>query len=110
MVRSGGRSSKALARAQPRVFSFKRESKMADRILSQSSFSHVIEMAIERGDIADWLFNEAEYQRCCPPDHIAAGAAFTDDGRRMSINVERIGETLMVSAMSARSRSRICAA
>ena len=33
-----------------------------------------------------WLFNlpEAEYQRCCPPDHIAAGATSTDNGRRMS--------------------------
>jgi hypothetical protein len=30
---------------------------MTDRILSQSSFSHVVDVPIERIDIADWLFN-----------------------------------------------------
>jgi hypothetical protein len=30
---------------------------MTDRILSESSFSHVVDMAIEGIDIADWLFN-----------------------------------------------------
>ena len=71
---------------------------MTGRILSQSTFSHLIDVPIECIDIADWLFNlpEAEYQRCCPPDHIAAGATSTDNGRRMSINVEMIGETLMI--------------
>ena len=71
---------------------------MTDRILSHSGFSHIVDVPIERIDIADWLFNlpEAEYQRCCPPDHIAAGATSTDNGRRMSINVEMIGETLMI--------------
>jgi hypothetical protein len=71
---------------------------MTDRILSHSSFSHIVDVPIERIDIADWLFNlpEAEYQRCCPPDHIAAGATSTDNGRRMSINVEMVGETLMI--------------
>jgi hypothetical protein len=39
---------------------------------------------------------EAEYQHCCPPDDIAAGTTSTDNGRRMSINVEMIGETLMI--------------
>jgi hypothetical protein len=39
---------------------------------------------------------EAEYLRCCPPDHIAAGTTTTDDGRRMSINVEMIGTGLVV--------------
>src|SRR5260370_10071934 len=71
---------------------------MTERILSYSSFSHIGDVPIERIHIADWLFNlpEAEYQRCCPPDHIAAGSKRTDGGRRMSINVERIGETLMI--------------
>ena len=52
---------------------------MTDRILSHSSFIHIVDVPIERIDIADWLFNlpEAEYQRCCPPDHIAAGVFHT---------------------------------
>jgi hypothetical protein len=50
---------------------------------------------IERVDIPDWLFHlaSAEYQRRCPPEHIAAGASTTDDGQPMSINVEMIGTT-----------------
>jgi hypothetical protein len=66
--------------------------------LSDSSFSHKIAVPIEKVDIADWLFSlpEAEYQRCCPPDHVAAGSTTTDDGRPMSICVEMIGQTLMV--------------
>ena len=46
----------------------------------------------------NWLFNlpDAEYQRCCPPDHVAAGSTTTDDGRRMSINVEQIGQALVI--------------
>jgi hypothetical protein len=69
-----------------------------DLILSQSAYSADIDVPLERIDIADWLFNlsEAEYQRGCPPDHIAAGVTTTDDGRRMSINVEMIGTGLVV--------------
>lgn len=71
---------------------------LADKLLSQSAYSHEIDVPFEAVDIADWLFNlaEAEYQRCCPPDHIAAGSTTTDDGRRMSINVEMIGTGLVV--------------
>lgn len=69
-----------------------------DLILSQSAFSHVIDVDVSKVDIAQWLFNlpDAEYQRCAPPDHIAAGATWTDDGKRMSINVEMIGTGLVV--------------
>ena len=71
---------------------------LSDSTLSSSAFSHVIAAPIEKVDIAEWLFAlpEAEYQRCCPPDHISCGATFTDDGTRMSINVEMIGRTLMI--------------
>lgn len=71
---------------------------LSDKILSSSAYSYVVAVPIEKIDIADWLFNlpEAEYQRCCPPDHISCGATFTDDGTRMSINVEIIGQTLMI--------------
>lgn len=71
---------------------------ITDLKLSSSAFSHVIDIPIEKVDIADWLFNlpEAEYQRCCPPDHISAGTTSTDDGKPMSINIEMIGKTLMI--------------
>jgi len=71
---------------------------LAEMELSSSACSSIIHAPMEDVDIAGWLFtlSEAEYCRCCPPDHIACGATTTDDGRKMSINVEMIGETLMV--------------
>lgn len=71
---------------------------LTDRILSQSAFSAEVDVPIERIDIPDWLFTltEAEYRRCCPPDHISCATTATDDGRRMSINVEMIGSGLVV--------------
>jgi hypothetical protein len=71
---------------------------MPNPTIAESSFSHVINAPIERVDIADWLLHlpNAEYQRCCPPAHIACGATTIDDGRPMSTNVELIGENLMI--------------
>ncbi|MDQ0395581.1 hypothetical protein [Labrys monachus] len=71
---------------------------LEDLLLSQSAYSAEIDVPFEKIDIADWLFTlpEAEYLRCCPPDHIAAGTTTTDDGRRMSINVEMIGTGLVI--------------
>jgi hypothetical protein len=71
---------------------------LTDKQLSNSAFSHVIHAPIEKVDIAAWLFHlpEAEYRRCCPPDHISCGSTTTDDGKPMSINVEVIGKTLMI--------------
>ncbi|WP_423415840.1 hypothetical protein RLW55_05810 [Hyphomicrobium sp. B1] len=71
---------------------------LSDLVLSKSAFSHVLDVPADGLDIADWLFNLPmyEYRRCCAPDHITAGFTTTDDGRKMSINVERIGGTLMI--------------
>jgi hypothetical protein len=66
--------------------------------LSQSAFSHPMQLPLEQVDIAAWLLHlpEAEYQRCCPPDHISCATTSTDSGTPMSINVEMIGQTLMI--------------
>ena len=71
---------------------------MTDRILSDSSYGHEIDVAIDQIDIADWLahLGNAEFQRCCPPDHIACGFTHTDDGQPMSINVETVGPSLLI--------------
>jgi hypothetical protein len=71
---------------------------MPDQILADSAFCHIINAPIGRVDIADWLFHlpSADYQRCCPPAHIAAGVSATGDGVPMSINVETIGDWLMI--------------
>ena len=66
---------------------------LTDMLLVESEKTATIHAPVERVDIADWVLHlpDAEYQRCCAPDHIAAGATTTDDGRPMSINVEVIG-------------------
>lgn len=71
---------------------------MSDRILAESAFCHIINAPIGRIDIADWLFHlpSAEYQRCGPPAHIAAGVSTSGDGIPMPVNVELIGDWLMV--------------
>ncbi|MBY5567712.1 hypothetical protein HFO55_10700 [Rhizobium leguminosarum] len=62
-----------------------------------SSFSAIINAPIEKIDIPRWCFTlpERDYQECSPA-HIAAGFTTAPDGRRMSINVETIGGSLMV--------------
>ena len=71
---------------------------LSDKILSRSTVTAAIHAPIDRIDIADWLRNlpDKEYQRCCPPDHKAAGYTTADDGHPMSINVEMIGTGLVV--------------
>jgi hypothetical protein len=68
-----------------------------DAKLVESSFSATIHAPAEQVDLPAWCFTlpDAEYQACSPA-HIAAGATTAPDGRRMSINVEVIGGSLMV--------------
>jgi hypothetical protein len=68
-----------------------------DNKLVESSFSAPVNAPIEQVDIPAWCFAlpDDEYQACSPA-HIAAGATTAPDGRRMSINVEVIGGSLMV--------------
>lgn len=74
------------------------ETIMQYKQLSSSAYNHTIHAPIGEVDIAAWLFSlpEAEYDRCCPPDHISCGFTTTDDGKPMSINVEMIGKPLMI--------------
>jgi hypothetical protein len=68
-----------------------------DYTLSLSTVTATIHAPLERINIADWVLHlpDAEYQRCSTA-HIAAGATTADDGRPMSINVETIGDALVV--------------
>jgi hypothetical protein len=74
------------------------EPTVSDKTIVETNLTHVINAPIERVDIARWLLNipNGEYQRCCPGAHIAAGTSVADDGRPMSINVEMIGDSLMI--------------
>ncbi|SEJ45362.1 hypothetical protein SAMN04487995_4731 [Dyadobacter koreensis] len=69
----------------------------SENALSQSEVKAIINAPIEKVDIADWLLNlpDAEYQRCSTK-HIGAAISSTYDGQPVSLNVETIGEALMV--------------
>jgi hypothetical protein len=70
---------------------------MEDNTLVQSSFSATINAPIEKVDIPSWCFTlpESEYQSCSPA-HYSAGSTTAPDGRRMSINVEVLGGSMIV--------------
>ena len=70
---------------------------LSDTTLVESSVSAPVNAPIEKVDIPAWCYSmpDAEYQACSPA-HCAAGATTTPDGRRMSINVEVIGGSLIV--------------
>lgn len=68
-----------------------------ENALSHSVVTAVINAPVEKVNIADWLLHlpDAEYQRCST-QHIGAGITTTYDGQPVSINVETIGDALMV--------------
>ena len=70
---------------------------MSDHDIVDSSFTAIIDAPIEKIDLPQWAFTlpNHEYQGCSPA-HVAAGFTTAPDGRRMSINVEVIGGSLMV--------------
>ena len=57
----------------------------------------MVNAPVEKVDIPSWCFtlSESEYQSCSPA-HCSAGATTAPDGRRMSINIEILGGSLMV--------------
>jgi hypothetical protein len=70
---------------------------MTEYQIVDSSFTAIIDAPIEKVDIPEWCFglSEQEYQSCSPA-HIAAGFTTAPDGKRMSINVEIIGGSMIV--------------
>ncbi|TRZ42943.1 hypothetical protein [Robertkochia solimangrovi] len=65
--------------------------------LSASQVSAVINAPIEKINITDWLLHlpDAEYQRCSV-NHIAAGVTTNYEGTPMSVNVEYVGNALVI--------------
>jgi hypothetical protein len=70
---------------------------MRENQIVDSSFTALINAPLDKIDIPTWCLNlpEKEYQACSPA-HVSAGFATAPDGKRMSINVEIIGGSLMV--------------
>ena len=87
---------KASGNAQP-SHQHQGEHEMNEHQIVDSSFTAIINAPIETIDIPAWCFglSEQEYQGCSPA-HIAAGFTTAPDGKRMSINVEIIGGSMIV--------------
>ncbi len=70
---------------------------MNDNEIVDSNFTAIINVPIEKIDLPQWAFTlpNHEYQSCSPA-HVAAGFTTSPEGKRMSINVEIIGGSLMV--------------
>jgi muconolactone delta-isomerase len=68
-----------------------------DTTLVESAATAIINAPIESIDIPSWCFSlrDDEYQACSPA-HVAGAATTAPDGRRMSLNVEVIGGSLIV--------------
>jgi hypothetical protein len=69
-----------------------------DLVLVRFEETATIHAPIDKIDIADWVLDlsDGEYQRCAPPDHLAAGSTTTDDGQPVSISVEVVGGSLVI--------------
>jgi hypothetical protein len=65
-------------------------------VMADPRMDAIINAPSESIDLTAWVFGltDEDYQ-ACSKDHIAAAASFTDDGKRMSINVERIGSLIV---------------
>lgn len=66
-------------------------------LLAQCTAKAIIDCAAEKIDLTDWLFTlkDQDYQSCSI-SHIAGGTSISQDGKRMSINVERVADNLLV--------------
>lgn len=70
---------------------------MRPSLIASSTRRSVVQAPLAQIDLSDWLFTLSDQDyRACSVAHIAAGATRLPDGRRVSINVEQPGDTLMV--------------
>jgi hypothetical protein len=78
-------------------------------IVSDSSAHAAINAPVEAIDLTEWVFGltDKEYQ-ACSKDHIAAGTTRTAEGRRISINVERVGHLIIQHYVEDVSERRHC--
>lgn len=66
-------------------------------VLAESVAVAVVNAPIEQIDLTEWLFTlkDTEYQ-ACSIGHIACGSSISASGKHMSLNVEQVGDSLLV--------------
>jgi len=84
---------------------------MTDDLIAMSLVEATIHAPAESIDLAEWVFTltDDEY-RMCSKDHIAGASSVRADGKRMSINVEHVGNLMVqhyVEEIADRSHCRL---
>ncbi|SMG59510.1 hypothetical protein [Paraburkholderia susongensis] len=87
------------------------EAQKSDGLIATSVVEATIHAPIGRIDLTEWVFTltDAEYQACSTA-HIAGGSTLHVDGKRMSVNVEHVGNLMIqhyVEDISERSHCRL---
>ena len=69
---------------------------MTHDVIAKSMAEATIHAPVAAIDLTEWVFTltDTEYQ-ACSKDHIAAAVTATHEGKRMSINVERVGNLMV---------------
>jgi hypothetical protein len=69
---------------------------MSESVIAKSSVDATIQAPIAAINLPEWVFTltDSEYQ-ACSRNHIAAAATLTPEGKRMSINVEHVGNLMV---------------
>lgn len=66
-------------------------------MLAESTARARINAPIDNINLTEWLFTlKSDEYRSCSASHLAAGSSFTTDGKRMSLNVEKVADTLLI--------------
>ena len=84
---------------------------MTDDVIAESVDEATIHAPLAATDLTEWVFTltDSEYQ-ACSKNHIAAAVTLTPEGKRMSINVEHVGNLMVhhyVEDVAERSRCRL---
>ncbi|MFZ0719199.1 MAG: hypothetical protein WAN02_34115, partial [Mycobacterium sp.] len=69
---------------------------MTDDVIAKSVAEATIHARLAAIDLTEWVFTltDSEYQ-ACSKNHIAAAVTLTREGKRMSINVENVGNMMV---------------
>lgn len=84
---------------------------MTDDVIAKSVAEATIHAPLGAIDLTEWVFTltDSEYQ-ACSKNHIAAAVTLAPEGKRMSINVEHVGNLMVhhyVEDVAQRSRCRL---
>jgi hypothetical protein len=84
---------------------------MTDDVIAKSVAEATIHAPLAAIDLTEWVFTltDSEYQ-ACSKNHIAAAVTLAPEGKRMSVNVEQVGNLMVhhyVEDVAERSRCRL---